>query len=661
MLSIIEYNEGGNMNIFGTIINLEEFLHNKDSKIYIQTNNGNSEVKVLASGRKYNIPSFQRELRWGKQQLLELIRDLSKNSIFLGNIILKENNGNEFDIIDGQQRITVLLMILDYIRGKYKDELDIFEQCPLKIENFPSFQKLRENNFTLEGLTEEQTNEIIYSDYYRQLDSYCLIYEEIKQCQIIDNKEKVTSFLQNLKSSVFNVIVSNDTSSSKGMQYFLDVNLKGVQLDDEDIFASYLYSIDSSDEIKQSWRKLKQLNSSFNEGFGKKKYEIVDMLQHFLYCDLYLNDKYKDIQFGKDFLLKRSIEIDGSTYYEGTHIIKVIYNISYFRNMLKRLNLVLETLIEIKNNPAGVSPKLKEILTKAKVSNVQHNIINSYISTILKDQTMLITNAFIMKYFLELYDADDSNRKKIAETIYSIVMYCNLLSLSKGRKYTELIADIIKEKNMQVKLLEKLKSMTTLEWLIANINKTQFSVDEDGSNVSQQYKAKVLASIYNFFQIKNDKVVIRGGLYSNLTDYLNSFDIFSIEHFLINDSGKYFIKIGNTEFNCNYYENIKSLKDDIFNFIFIPKKINETLLKNNLICEKIELLKTELSEIKCDYTKMYLKMAEETFSNYAESLTEQDDVEREIGSRFIFDFEATDYPAFKKKIITKFIERINSN
>ena len=648
------------MNIFGTIINLEEFLHNKESKIYIQTNNGNSEVKVLASNREYKIPSFQRELRWGKQQLLELIRDLSKNSIFLGNIILKENSGNVFDIIDGQQRITILLMILDYIRSKYKDELDIFEQCPLKIDNFPSFQKLRENGYTLESLTEEQINEIIRLDYYRQLDSYCFIYEEITRCQVIDNKEKVTSFLQNLKSSVFNVIVSNDTSSSKGMQYFLDVNLKGVQLDDEDIFASYLYSIDSGDEIKQSWRKLKQLNSNFNEGFGKKKYEIVDMLQHFLYCDLYLNDKYKDVQFGKDFLLKRNIEIDGAMYYEGTHIIKVVNNITYFRNMLKRLNLILEILIEIKNNPSGTSPKLKEILTRAQVSNVQHNIINSYISTILKDQTMLITNAFIMKYFLELHDANESNRKKIAETIYSIVMYCNLLSLSKGRKYTELIADIIKEKNMQGKLLEKLKNMTTLEWLIANINKTQFSVDEDDSNVSQQYKAKVLASIYNFFQIKNDKVVIRDGLYSKLTDYLNSFDIFSIEHFLINDSGKYCIKIGDTEFNCSYYENIKSLKDDIFNFIFIPKKINESLLKNKLICEKIELLKTKLSEIQCDYTKMYLKVAEETFSDYAESLTEQDDVERKIGSRFVFDFESTDYPAFKKKIITKFIERINS-
>ena len=648
------------MDLFGTIINLEHFLHNKESKINIQTNNGNSEVKVLSSCREYNIPSFQRELRWGKQQLLELIRDLSKNSIFLGNIILKENNGNVFDIIDGQQRITVLLMILDYIRSKYEEELDIFKQCSLKIENFPSFQNLRENNYTLDGLTDEKKNEIIDLDYYRQLDSYCLIYKEIKECQFLDNKEKVTSFLQNLKNSVFNVIVSSDASSNKGMQYFLDVNLKGVQLDNEDIFASYLYSIYSGEEIKQSWRKLKQLNANFNKGFGKKKYEIVDMLQHFLYCDLYLNEKYKDVQFGKDFLLKRNIEIDGAMYYEGTHIIKVINNKTYFKNMLNRLNLILELLIEIKNNPSGISPKLKDILTKAHISNVQHNIINSYIATILKDQTMLITNAFIIKYFLELHDADDSNRKKIAETIYSIVMYCNLLSLSKGRKYTELISDIIKEKNMQVKLLNKLKGMTTIDWLISNINKTQFNVEEDGSNISQQYKAKVLASIYNFFQIKDDKVVIRGGLYSKLTDYLNSFDIFSIEHFLINDSGKYVVEIEDKDFECGYSENIKSLKDDIFNFIFIPKKINESLLKNNLICEKIGLLKTKLSDIQCDYTKMYLSMAEESFGNYADSLTKDKNIEREINARFILDFESTEYPAFKKKIVTKLIERINA-
>lgn len=648
------------MDLFGTIINLEYFLHNKESKINIQTNSGNSEVKVLAPCREYNIPSFQRELRWGKQQLLELIRDLSKNNIFLGNIILKESGGNVFDIIDGQQRITVLLMILDYIRSKYEEDLDIFEQCSLKIENFPSFQKLRENNYTLDGLNEEQINNIVTLDYYRQLDSYCLIYKEITQCQVINNKEKVADFLQNLKNSVFNVIVSSDTSSSKGMQYFLDVNLKGVQLDDEDIFASYLYSIDSGDEIKQSWRMLKQLNSNFNEGFKKKKYEIVDMLQHFLYCDLYLNEKYMDVRFGKDFLLKHSIEIDGSMYYEGTHIIKVVNNKTYFRNMLKRLNSILEILVEIKNNPSGISPKLKDILTKAQISNVQYNIINSYISTILKDQTMLITNAFIIKYFLELQDANDLNRKKIAETIYSIVMYCNLLSLSKIRKNTEMITDIIKEKNIQVKLLSKIKNMTTLEWLTRNINNTQFNVDEDGLNISQQYKAKMLASIYNFFQIKGEKIVIRGGAYSKLTDYLNSVDNFSVEHFLINDSGKYIVNIGTKEFNCNYSENIRLLKDDVFNFIFIPKKINETLLKNNLICKKIELLKTKLSEVQCDYTKMYIKEAEETFSDYTESLTEEDDIEREIGSRFVFVFETSQYLEFKKKVITNFIERINS-
>lgn len=647
------------MDLFGTIINLEYFLHSDESSINIQTNRGNTEVKVLSPGREYNIPSFQRELRWGNQQLLELIRDLSKNSIFLGNIILKEKRENRYDIIDGQQRITILLMILDYIRSKYEEELDIFEQCSLTIENFPSFQKLRENMYTLDGLTDEQKNEIINSDYYRQLDTYCLIYREITECEFLNNKEKVSSFLQNLKGSVFNVIVSSDTSSNKEMQYFLDVNLKGVQLDNEDIFASYLYSIYSGEDLKQSWRKLKQLNADFNQGFRKKKYEIVDMLQHFLYCDLYLDEKYKDVQFGKDFLLKRNIEIEGAMYYEGTHIIKVINNKTYFKNMLNRLNQNLELLIEIKNNPSGISPKLKDILTKAHVSNVQHNIINSYIATILKDPTMLITNAFIMKYFLELYDADDVNKKNIAESIYSIVMYCNLLSLSKGRKSTELIADIIKEKNMQAKLMVKLKEMTTINWLISNINKTQFSVEEDESYDTQQYKAKALASIYNFFQIKNDKVVIRDGLYSKLTDYLNSNDLFSIEHFLINDSGKYVVKIGDHSFECHYPENIKSLKDDIFNFIFIPKTINESILKNNLLCEKIKLLKTKLTEIQCDYTKMYLEIAEKFFIDFSDSLTENNNVEREINKKFIIDFEIDKYPDFKRDIIAKLTEKIN--
>lgn len=646
------------MNIFGTIINLEDFLHNKESKIYIQTNNGNSEVKVLAANREYNIPSFQRELRWEKQQLIELIRDLSKNSVFLGNIILKQSNGNCYDIIDGQQRITVLLMILDFIRSRYQEEIDIFEQCTLKIENFPSFSKLRENHYSLDGLSNDQVKEIKNLDYYRQIDSYCSIYEEITQCQIIDNKEKASSFLQNLKDSVFNVIVSNDSSSRKGIQYFLDVNLKGVQLDDEDIFASYLYSHDSGDEIKEIWKRSKQLNFQFNEGAGKKKYEIVDMIQHFLYCDLYLDPKYKNIEFNKKFLLKRNVEIDGSIHYEGTHIIRAINNIAYFKNMLKRLNSILEILIDIKSNPSGVSPKLKVILTEAGISNIQHNIINSYISSILKDHTMLITNAFIFKYFLEIRDANDSDKKKIAESIYSIVMYCDLLALSKIRKSTDLITSILKEKNMQSKLFNKIKDMTSYEWLMENIIRTQFKINDDEGDDPQQYKAKILASIYNFFQIKNEKVVIRGGRYSELSDYLRSENDFSIEHFLINNSGDYIVRFNGKEITCSYPQNIALLKDDVFNFIFVPKTMNEGLLKNNFISEKIKLLKSRLSDIKCDYTKMYLEVAESAIKNYLEGLTQDDDVERQVAAKFIFDFEQKDYQLLKQKVIKNFIEKI---
>ena len=53
-------------------------------------------------------------------------------------------------------------------------------------------------------------------------------------------------------------------------------------------------------------------------------------------------------------------------------------------------------------------------------------------------------------------------------------------------------------------------------------------------------------------------------------------------------------------------------------------------------------------------------MAEESFGNYADSLTKDKNIEREINARFILDFESTEYPAFKKKIVTKLIERINA-
>ena len=102
-------------------------------------------IRSLLGGAKFSIDYYQREYRWGKKQVSELIEDLAEKfgdshessnersavesygHYFLGSIIVSDKEGRKF-IIDGQQRLTTLTLILVYIYRQLNDE---DQQAPL--------------------------------------------------------------------------------------------------------------------------------------------------------------------------------------------------------------------------------------------------------------------------------------------------------------------------------------------------------------------------------------------------------------------------------------------------------------------------------------------------------------------------------------------------
>ena len=98
-------------------------------------------LRSLLANTKFSIDYYQREYRWEKKQIAELIEDLSEKFLdnyevghersevesyghyFLGSIIISNRDSRRF-VIDGQQRLTTLTLLLIYI---YR-ELDDLEQ-----------------------------------------------------------------------------------------------------------------------------------------------------------------------------------------------------------------------------------------------------------------------------------------------------------------------------------------------------------------------------------------------------------------------------------------------------------------------------------------------------------------------------------------------------
>lgn len=108
--------------IVGTITNLSDFLSKTQVCLSVKPNDPQQQIICLEADRKYSIPAFQREVRWDDNNLKMLLYDLSRSSKFLGNIILTIKSDHTCEIIDGQQRTTVLMLIVSCIKKKVWDQ-----------------------------------------------------------------------------------------------------------------------------------------------------------------------------------------------------------------------------------------------------------------------------------------------------------------------------------------------------------------------------------------------------------------------------------------------------------------------------------------------------------------------------------------------------------
>lgn len=78
---------------------------------------------VLSKG-KFIIPDYQREYDWDESEINELLEDLedikADENYFIGHMVFEGKfTGNEFKVVDGQQRITTLTIMLSVIRDLF--------------------------------------------------------------------------------------------------------------------------------------------------------------------------------------------------------------------------------------------------------------------------------------------------------------------------------------------------------------------------------------------------------------------------------------------------------------------------------------------------------------------------------------------------------------
>ena len=235
----------------------------------------NTAANFSADKRKLLIPLYQREFKWSDEKVTTLFNDIKKHDKFLGNIILDETN-DDYQIVDGQQRITTCYMILLCIFNYYKDHPR--EQQALKNYIKPYGEILLQND-SVGNYVYEHDNIIeirvsgdpavdIYSQKHDFEHAYGILTDLVGK---FATPADVADFKNNFLECELLVLINIDhTQTSPVEQLFLDINEKAQLLEVEDIFKGHCF--ENFDEASHSllrdlWVDLKKCSLGFKK-FG---------------------------------------------------------------------------------------------------------------------------------------------------------------------------------------------------------------------------------------------------------------------------------------------------------------------------------------------------------------------------------------------------------
>lgn len=155
-------------------------------------------IKELLSESFY-IPDYQRGYRWTKRQVKELLDDvlefsekegLSKKEFYcLQPIVIRKKEGEQWELVDGQQRLTTIFLILSYFNSRFSED---FRKEIFSIE----YQTRVGSKEYLTSLAEAEKEENI--DYFHIYESYEVIRDWFKERQHIINDIE-SAFLNKVK------------------------------------------------------------------------------------------------------------------------------------------------------------------------------------------------------------------------------------------------------------------------------------------------------------------------------------------------------------------------------------------------------------------------------------------------------------------------------
>lgn len=277
-------------------------------------------LNTLSKGR-FIIPDFQREYDWEENEINELLEDLQdvrpNESYFIGHMVFEGKfEGNEFKVIDGQQRITTITIMLCVIRDlffekglsnlaegindKYIFAKDVDNNPYIILENrmpYPILQSYVQSIPSKKDKSQKPTK----SGEKKIIKAYDHFYALFK------NKEEQE--LKDLRDKILNLEVIFVATSDNVDAYsiFMTLNATGKDLTVVDLIKNQVFHLyprqPHIDEPNDTWKKiLDNINDKaikfFNNYWSSRYKKISDSR---LFKEFYKNIIKKKVPI-KDFL-----------------------------------------------------------------------------------------------------------------------------------------------------------------------------------------------------------------------------------------------------------------------------------------------------------------------------------------------------------------------
>lgn len=249
--------------------------------------------KIFSEEFWFVVPQYQRPYVWQEDNIQELIDDLyyafenkQNSEYFLGALVLKrtkEEEFREYEILDGQQRLTTLCMMIAVLRDlmkkqKYKWTLsEMIYQEENELLKVPARGRLKYNtrdkvkDFVRDFITPmggTKRHEILeFKD--NQNISVANMSKAINiMHNIFSKKEDLEAFAVFLLNNVLFIYVSTDNTED-AFRLFTILNDRGIPLSNADILKSINIGEISEDDLDEYSKNWEYLEEKYNKRFDR--------------------------------------------------------------------------------------------------------------------------------------------------------------------------------------------------------------------------------------------------------------------------------------------------------------------------------------------------------------------------------------------------------